>query len=272
MSPVLQIGPLALPWSLLLVFLAAGLAIYLGKRMGRRADLDVEPLLLRVALAAVIGARLGFVWEFRSDYAQAPWGIVDLRDGGWSPAAGLVTGWLWALIALRGRPAWRRPVLGAIGLASGVWVAGSLALALTLTPAAQLPLRALETPDGGNLRLADFSGRPTVVNLWASWCPPCVREMPVLQQAQAARADVDFVFLNQGESAAQVRDFLQRHGLVLRNVALDPQSAIGHELGQRMLPTTLFFDARGELIDSRLGELSQATLVQRLQRIAKATP
>ena len=120
--------------------------------------------------------------------------------------------------------------------------------------------------------LAGFAGKPTVVNLWTTWCPPCRREMPVLEQAQAANPDANIVFVNQGEEAATIAAFLDRHGLALRNVLVDPQRRTGAALGHRALPTTLFFDAQGRLADTRIGELSQATLTQRLTSLRAASP
>jgi thiol-disulfide isomerase/thioredoxin len=117
------------------------------------------------------------------------------------------------------------------------------------------------------VRLTDFVGKPTVINLWASWCPPCRREMPAMQHSQAGNPDVNFVFVNQGEEHPAVVEYLSRQRLVLRNVLLDPQGSAGAALGSGALPTTLFFDARGRLVSARLGELSSATLDQRLVEI-----
>ena len=134
-----------------------------------------------------------------------------------------------------------------------------------------MPQLALPASDGTTVRLASFQGRPTVVNLWATWCPPCQREMPVLQQAQASRPDVHFLFLNQGESPQQVAAYLAKSGLQLRNVLLDARGEAGAALGHRALPTTLFFDASGRLIDTRVGELSEASLAQRLSDLPPST-
>ena len=125
---------------------------------------------------------------------------------------------------------------------------------------------------GGELDLRQAPGVPTVVNLWATWCPPCRREMPVLGAAQQARPDVHFVFLNQGESAQQVATYLARSGLALRNVLLDGRGEAGATLGHRSLPTTLFFDASGRLVDTRVGELSEASLAERLATLSPGAP
>lgn len=103
-----------------------------------------------------------------------------------------------------------------------------------------------------------------VVNLWATWCPPCVREMPLLQEAQVTHADVHFVFLNQGENEEQVSSWLSKQHLPLRNVLLDPERRASAAFQQKGYPTTLFFDSEGTLVSVRTGELSKATLSERL--------
>ena len=92
------------------------------------------------------------------------------------------------------------------------------------------------------------------------------------RRAQAANPDVNIVFVNQGEEARTIAAFLDRHGLALRNVLVDPQNSVGAALGHGGLPTTLFFDAHGRLAGTRIGELSQATLTQRLARIRATSP
>ena len=140
--------------------------------------------------------------------------MLNLRDGGWEPQAGLVAAWFAALWVGRAHPGLRKPLAAGVGLASVIWLATLVALALPSNDDVRLQAMAqptLPTLDGKAAALADFKGRPTVVNLWATWCPPCRNEMPVLQQAQAAHADLHFVFLNQGETADKVRGFVAAH-------------------------------------------------------------
>ena len=132
----------------------------------------------------------------------------------------------------------------------------------------ELPALSLTSLEGRPINLAEFKGKPTVVNLWATWCPPCVREMPMLHQAQVDRRGVNFVFLNQGESADKVGAWLQTRKLLMRNVLVDADRQAGAAFKQRALPTTLFFDAKGRLVSTRIGELSAATLSERLQGVA----
>ena len=132
-----------------------------------------------------------------------------------------------------------------------------------------MPTVALARYDGGQaLSLAQAArGRPVVVNLWASWCGPCRQEMPMLAAAQQREGEVGFLFVNQGESASAVRAYLTGQSLPLRDVLLDPGSALGPAVGSPGLPTTLFYDARGRQVDAHFGVLNAAALESRLRSL-----
>jgi thioredoxin-like negative regulator of GroEL len=80
------------------------------------------------------------------------------------------------------------------------------------------------------------------------------------------------VFVNQGEGANEVRDYLRGGAMALRNVVLDPASRVSQSTGARGLPTTLFFDAGGRLVDVHMGELTRAGLAQKLRRFGATQP
>lgn len=270
MNQALQIGPLSLPYSVLLTLVAIALGGFLARTMARASGTETEPTLTYMLLVGLVAARLAFVWQWREPYFELPLSILDIRDGGWQPTAGVVAALLFGLQRAHRRDGLRKPVVAAAFTTGMVLLLGGVATLLMSSSSALLPPLTLSSLEGSPVSLAGFAGKPTVVNLWASWCPPCRREMPVLQQAQAANPDVNIVFVNQGEEAATIAAFLDRNGLALRNVLLDPQHRTGAALGHSGLPTTLFFDAQGRLADTRSGELSQATLTQRLASLRHA--
>lgn len=272
MSQALQIGPLSLPYSVLLTLIAIGLGGFIAKRLARAAGVDAEPTLTQMLLVGLVAARLAFVWQWREQYLAVPLSILDIRDGGWEPTAGVVVALLFGLQRARRQAGLRKPVLAAAFTTGTLLLLGAIGTLLVASSAVPLPPLSLNSLEGRPVSLAGFAGKPTVINMWATWCPPCRREMPVLQQAQVANPDVHIVFVNQGEAAPTIAAFLDRQGLALSNVLVDPQHRTGLALGHRALPTTLFFDARGRLVDTRIGELSQATLTQRLASLRAASP
>lgn len=271
MNGTLALGPLTFSYGLLLAIAGGLLGSWAGRLAGRAGGIDIEPLLFRILLAGLVAARLAFVVQFRDGYLQEPLSILDIRDGGWSPLAGAAVAAVYAVVAAMRRAGWRKPLAAALGTAGAVWLLGALSLSMMPSQDGALPALAVQSLEGDPVPLASFQGKPTVVNLWATWCPPCRREMPVLQQAQAQRPDVNFVFLNQGEAPDRVRSFLTSQQLPLRNVLLDVHGRAGTELGHRALPTTLFYDAAGRLVDTRVGELSQGSLRQRLDVLSTPT-
>jgi thiol-disulfide isomerase/thioredoxin len=228
-------------------------------------------LLWRLLIVGVIGARLAFVVQFRDAYLESPLGILDPRDGGWTPMAGIAAVGAYAIAGGLRSASMQKPLAAALGAAGVIWMLGAVALGTLFDGTVRLPALTMQAVSGESVVLTDFYGKPTVVNLWASWCPPCRREMPILQTAQTVRPDVNFVFLNQGEAADKVQSYLEAHKLPLRNVLLDANGQAGLQMGQRALPTTLFFDAGGHLVDTRVGELSRATLAQRLTAFSTET-
>lgn len=264
MNQTISLGPLVLSALPLVGWLGALLGTVAGAWVGRRQRVDPEPTLFRAALAGLLAARLAFVAQFHTAYAQAPLSILDLRDGGWSPVAGFAVAAVLLVAVATRRETLRAALAVAVSTAATVWVMGAAALASFPEGEGQLPALTLQDLQGKDVALPTFVGRPTVVNLWATWCPPCRRELPMFQQAQAEQPGVHFVFLDQGESGERVRSFLAAQNLPLRNVLLDLHGQAGAQLASRALPTTLFFDATGHLVATRVGELSAASLAARI--------
>ena len=103
--------------------------------------------------------------------------------------------------------------------------------------------------EGKGCAASDFAGQGLVVNLWATWCPPCVAEMPALDRAQAALAGEDVRVLalsSDREGRAKVEPFYRERGVRHLGLWLDPRGAAQRALGARGLPTTVIIDRKGQ--------------------------
>jgi cytochrome c biogenesis protein CcmG/thiol:disulfide interchange protein DsbE len=135
------------------------------------------------------------------------------------------------------------------------------------TPAPALRLQGL---DGRPVDLAALRGRPVVVNFWATWCQPCVREFPLLRQAAAAhRADrLAVVGVLTSDRPAAARDFVRAYGATWP-VGLDPAATTAGRWGAVGLPHTYFVRPDGTLASHQLGELTQPALTRQLALILR---
>ncbi len=110
-----------------------------------------------------------------------------------------------------------------------------------------VPELQIRLPDGTVRTLADYAGRGVVLNLWATWCVPCVAEMPALDElARLVAPGIAVLPLSSDRGgAAAVERFYARVGVKHLPVVLDPGGAAARALGARGIPTTLLIDAQG---------------------------
>ncbi|MFC4260694.1 TlpA family protein disulfide reductase [Marinobacter lacisalsi] len=270
LSQTVSLGPLGFTLSQLLMVFALVVALLVGALMGRRHRVVVSDALFSLILVALAGARMVFVLRYHDSY-DSVLAMIDIRDGGFDVTAGVVSALLWLCWRSWRSSPLRRPLAAAVLSALVVWGALSSLILLIDTQARPVPdleLATMEQQGSANLRgfQAD-QAQPMVVNLWATWCPPCRREMPVLAEAQAEHQAIDFVFVNVGEEQGTIRQFLDSQALTLDNILLDRGNRLGAMTGAHVLPTTLFYNADGLLVDSHTGELSRATLRQGLEKL-----
>ena len=119
-----------------------------------------------------------------------------------------------------------------------------------------VPTVAFESPEGKPVTLAAFKGRPLLLNLWATWCAPCVREMPALDRlAQREGGKLQVVTVSQDlEGAAKVTPYFQKARFKALKPWLDPEVGLSTHYGVN-LPTTVLYDAQGREVWRVAGDM-----------------
>ncbi|MGB0747890.1 MAG: TlpA family protein disulfide reductase [Magnetospiraceae bacterium] len=118
------------------------------------------------------------------------------------------------------------------------------------------PKAAFYDEAGGAVHLTQYRGKVVVLNLWATWCPPCIREMPALHRLQMAEGGADFQVIAiasgvQGRVSAS--DFLRAEKLPGLRAFTDPDSGFLREMGLDTLPTSLLIDRSGYVVGGVTG-------------------
>jgi thiol-disulfide isomerase/thioredoxin len=131
-------------------------------------------------------------------------------------------------------------------------------------PAIDLWTLRFEQPAGGELVLADLKGKPLLLNFWATWCPPCVTEMPLLNRFQAQQQARGWQVVGLAvDSPTPVREFLARQpmdfaiGLAGLN-GIELARSLGNRSGA--LPFSVVFDRQGKAVRTKLGSLQDRDL------------
>jgi thiol-disulfide isomerase/thioredoxin len=148
------------------------------------------------------------------------------------------------------------------------------ATSVSATAPKPVPPLAFTDAEGKPYDLGAFPGRMLLVNLWATWCAPCVKEMPALDRAQQALEAEGWTVLplsSDRGGAAQVAPFYERTGLKHLKIWLDPRGTVPRAVGARGLPTTLVIDRRGQEVARLEGEAEwdAAPMLASLRALAK---
>jgi thiol-disulfide isomerase/thioredoxin len=151
--------------------------------------------------------------------------------------------------------------IGASYFAYGVLSKGaSVGVKTAAKPAADFAVRDSE---GNSVRLSDLRGKPTVVNFWATWCPPCRSEMPHFQTAyEEMKGDVNFMMIDlvgSGETRDKAEKYLREQGFSFP-VYYDTTGEASGTYEVTAIPTSLFIDAAGNLTGQSVGAMDLATL------------
>lgn len=267
MSPVLSIGPLALATDRLLA--VAGIWLFVAIGSNRRFFGDHVRTIGWAAIAGLVAARLFYVIAHWADFARDPLAIVKVWQGGFSPLAGMVATALIIALGARSHDRWRLLALLLV-MASSWYVVDRLTATSVQSPMTLAGVD-LKTLDGRPFNPASLTGKPYVLNLWADWCPPCRREMPLLAEAARANPGVTFLFANQGDPAEVARKLPSQHGIDPRTIVLDSGARLSAGYGGA-LPTTLFVDSNGSVRSVHSGEIGRAALSEKTSLIKENNP
>lgn len=163
----------------------------------------------------------------------------------------------------------RHALLAAVGVAAGLGGAGLAWWRFSpapVTPVATQEVWGLEfaAPDGGRLAMQSLRGRPLLLNFWATWCPPCVEEMPLLDAFYRENSPNGWQVLGLAvDQTEPVRSFLRRQPMsfpiVLAGMeGLDLSKTLGNRAGG--LPFSVLFGADGSVLTRKIGKLSSQDL------------
>ena len=162
------------------------------------------------------------------------------------------------------------------GLSTSLAIVAALAI-LGLWAALRGPARSSAAPHfvlpdlGGKVvRMEDLRGKVVLLNLWTTWCPPCVEEMPTLQTLAEKMDGRDFVLLavSEDEQSAVVAPWITQRGFTFP-VLLDPRADVGGALGITGSPETFIVDRNGRIVHHHVGfrNWAEPAVIAALERL-----
>lgn len=137
------------------------------------------------------------------------------------------------------------------------------AVDITTDRGGRAPTIDLPALDGSDTRVSLPDGRPTVLYFFASWCVPCAKELPIVKEVAAERADVAFLGVDHLDQADDGREFLARFDVDIPT-GHDPGGDVALAYKLRGLPATVFIGADGRIVSTLHGQLDRATLIERI--------
>lgn len=129
----------------------------------------------------------------------------------------------------------------------------------------------LKTLDGKTVELADNGGKPSFINIWASWCPPCKVEMPHIQEAYEKYGDrINFhmVNLTVSDDKNKMKEYLSSEGFTFP-VLLDEKGDVADRYGVLSIPMTFAVDEKGVIVHKQMGAMSREQIFDLMEQLTK---
>jgi cytochrome c biogenesis protein CcmG/thiol:disulfide interchange protein DsbE len=164
-----------------------------------------------------------------------------------------------------------------ISAATALFAAAAITVSLVTTSpggataggsTAGFSVAALGGAPGAKVALAQYSGKPVIVNFWASWCAPCQQETPLLASWYKARhGQVALLGLDENDNAAAALGFARAKG-VTYPLGFDPDTIAASAYNVDALPQTFFLDARHQVVEHVAGPVTKADLARAMKLMA----
>lgn len=129
------------------------------------------------------------------------------------------------------------------------------------------PAFTLTSTEGATVSLAQYAGKPVVINFWATYCPPCKAEMPLLASAVGQDSGARLVLVDEGDTRDSARSFLDGLG-IHQPALLDSDLSVGRDYGMSALPMTVFVKADGTIDRRQVGQLDASVLAAELSLLS----
>lgn len=290
MIEAFNLGPFLIPTRPLILVLSLFFAIWFSNWLGGKFLLDknqVKHAAEYIAWSGLLGARLGFVVLNWNAYRAAPWTALYVWQPGYLYFSGVLAGAAYALWqVIKKSPELRRSFLTV--LAGGYLAAGlvftTAILSTEFLKQPGIPGTGDSAPDfklqnlsAETVQLSDLAGRAVILNFWATWCPPCRREMPLLDELQKAYGEkgLSVIGLDINESPELVKSYVNAVDVSYPIWVDAPPGTPGFDSTQEIfsrfggvgLPSTLFIDRAGVIRRIYVGELSRGFLQNQAENI-----